>query len=105
MTETRVPVGSEGDFAEGSLTPLEVDGTAIVLIRHAGRFYAVPDRCTHAKRPLSDGELVDGSLKCAYHGARFDLETGRPTLPAVKPLKLFEVEVDAGEVVVVMQST
>jgi 3-phenylpropionate/trans-cinnamate dioxygenase ferredoxin subunit len=65
--------------------------------------YAVPDRCSHAKYPLHDGELLDGKIKCSHHGATFDLQTGRPTMPAVKKLRLFDAEIQDDRVVVTLQ--
>ena len=96
----RERVGSVGDFADESLKAVTVAGKAIVVIRHQGAFYAVPDRCTHARKPLHDGSLEDGAIVCCYHGARFDLESGRPSLPAVMPLARFPVEVEGDEVFV-----
>jgi 3-phenylpropionate/trans-cinnamate dioxygenase ferredoxin component len=98
----RERVGAVSAFADESLTALDVAGREIVLVRHQGRFYAVPDMCTHARFPLHDGSLDDGKLVCCHHGARFDLETGRPTLPAVKPLARYEVEVDGDDVYVTL---
>ncbi len=87
-------VGSVADFSDESLTALEVGGQELVLVRHQGAWYAVPDRCTHARYPLHDGSLDDGAIVCCHHGARFDLETGRPTMPAIKPLARYPVEVE-----------
>ncbi len=104
MTETRHDVGALADFAEGSLTAVEVDGQNIVVVRHEGRVYAVPDRCTHAKYPLSDGELLDdGRIKCIHHGATFDLETGKPTMPALKKLRIYDAQVEDERVIVSLQ--
>lgn len=96
----RERVGSVGDFTDDSLTAMTVAGQEIVLVRHQGSFYAVPDRCTHARKPLHDGSLEDGKLVCCYHGARFDLETGRGTLPAIKPLQRYAVTVEGDDVMV-----
>ena len=103
MKETRVEVGRAQDFAEGSLTPLTIGGREVLVICQEGRYYAVPDRCTHQRFPLHDGELLDGRIKCAHHGATFDLETGRATLPAVKKLQIFRTEVEDDLLYVVMQ--
>ena len=93
-------VGSVGDFADESLTPMTVAGQEIVLVRHQGSFYAVPDRCTHARYPLHDGSLDDGAIVCCHHGARFDLETGRATMPAIKPLARYAVTIAGDDVLV-----
>lgn len=103
MTEASVDVGPADGFEEGSITALTVEGQEIVLIRQGGRFYALPDRCTHAKFPLHDGELLDGAIRCIHHGAKFDLESGRPTLPAVRKIRLYRAEVQDGRVTVTLQ--
>ncbi|HZJ09631.1 MAG TPA: Rieske 2Fe-2S domain-containing protein [Trueperaceae bacterium] len=96
-------VGSVDDFVDDTITGLVVGSTAIVLIRQGGAFYALPDRCTHQRFPLNDGELLDGRIRCMHHGATFDLQTGRPTLPAVVKIKLFSVEDVDGRVLVTLQ--
>lgn len=100
---TRTDVGAVDDFAEGSITAMMVEGIEIVLIRQDGAFYALPDQCTHARFPLHDGELLPGKIKCAHHGATYDLHSGRPTLPAVKKIRLFEAVEDGGRVYVTVQ--
>ena len=100
---TEFDVGAVDDFAEDSIIPRLAGEQEVVVIRQDGKFYALPDRCTHAKYPLHDGELQDGALKCTYHGATFDLETGRATLPAVKKIQLFDVAVKGGRVYVTVQ--
>jgi 3-phenylpropionate/trans-cinnamate dioxygenase ferredoxin component len=98
----RERVGSVAEFVDESLTARTVAGKEIVVVRHQGKLYAVPDMCTHARFPLHDGSLDDGRLVCCHHGARFDLETGRPSLPAVKPLARYEVDVDGDDVYVTL---
>lgn len=103
VAESVFDVGPAEAFAEDSITPLELGDTDVVVIRQGGAFYALPDRCTHARFPLHDGELLEGKIQCAHHGATFDLETGRPTLPAIKKIQLFTVEVVDGRVQVTLQ--
>lgn len=103
MTETRYDVGPETDFAEDALTKVTIEDQDVVIVRQGGEVFAVPDRCTHAKFPLHDGELLDGKIKCIHHGATFDLRTGRPTLPAVKKLRLYDAAMEDGRIVVTLQ--
>ena len=44
--------------------------------------------------------VEDGAIVCCHHGARFDLETGRPTMPALKPLARYAVTVHCDDVLV-----
>ena len=96
-----VRVASAGDCPPGSLRGVEVEGERIVLANVEGRFYALLDRCTHQDYPLSDGALDGTRLECLYHGARFDVQTGRAVqLPAIRPVKTFDVDVRSGDVYV-----
>ena len=103
VTEGRVAVGSAKHFPEGSMHAVRVGERDVLIVHQNGVFYALPDQCTHAKYPLHDGELLEGAVKCQYHGAKFDLRTGRPSLPAVKKIRLFETLVEDGEVFVAYQ--
>lgn len=96
MTETFTDVGAVTDFPDDSMHALQVGGEDVLLVRQNGQFYALVNRCTHRDYPLGTGELLDGAVKCEWHGAKFDLGTGKPTLPAVKKIRLFQVVV-AGE--------
>ena len=99
----RFNVGKTSDFADNAMTTVDVAGEDILLVQQGGVFYALPNRCTHAKFPLDDGELLDGKVKCQYHGASYDLKTGKATMPAIKKIRLFTVEVEAGDVFVTLQ--
>jgi phenylpropionate dioxygenase-like ring-hydroxylating dioxygenase large terminal subunit len=45
----------------------------MVLFRdEAGQAVALEDRCCHRQMPLAKGWLESGTLRCGYHGLRFD---------------------------------
>jgi len=94
-----VTVAKLSDIPENRLVGLNVDGTAIVLVNREGKIYALEDRCSHEEFPLSAGDLANGEITCALHGARFDIETGKPrALPAVLPVATYEVRVEGEDV-------
>jgi len=85
----------------GNLLEVEEDGHKMVLANVDGDIYALQDRCSHQDLPLSDGELDGASLECIYHGATFDVCSGRATgLPAIKPIKTYAVDVRDTEIFV-----
>ncbi len=85
----------------GNLLGVEAGDVKIVLANVDGDIYALEDRCSHQDFPLSDGELEDDRLECVYHGAQFDVCTGRATqLPAIRPVTSFAVEVRDQEIFV-----
>jgi 3-phenylpropionate/trans-cinnamate dioxygenase ferredoxin component len=95
-----VRVASVDEFPPGTMRSVEVDGFSICVVNADGEFYAVRDNCSHRDFPLSEGSLHGGAtLECAWHGARFDLKTGRALrLPAIKPIKTFEVVIEDGAI-------
>ncbi|MEX2572092.1 MAG: Rieske 2Fe-2S domain-containing protein [Gemmatimonadota bacterium] len=73
-----------------------VAGREIVLCDVEGEIYALDGICTHEDLPLDGGEVEDGILECPWHGARYEVGSGRVrALPATRPLVTFPVRVDA----------
>jgi 3-phenylpropionate/trans-cinnamate dioxygenase ferredoxin subunit len=87
------------ELRDGELLPVEIDGTPVVLVRHAGEFFAVQNNCSHRDFPLSEAgfDPRDGVLVCAWHGGCFDVRTGAPVVPpAAEPVETFAVRVTEG---------
>ena len=95
----RVAVAGVDDLAEGLGTKVEALGHRIALFRVGEDVYAIGDRCSHAEASLAEGELFDLEVECPRHGSEFDITTGEPgSLPATRPVPVYEVEVDHGQV-------
>jgi 3-phenylpropionate/trans-cinnamate dioxygenase ferredoxin subunit len=77
-------------------------GEAVCLIRQHNEVSAVSDICTHQHFSMSQGDvLADGTLQCAWHGARFDCRTGEVRQgPAESPLPVYAVRLDGDSVLV-----
>ena len=89
------------DVPEGEAREVTVGGREIVLCNVDGEIYALQGMCTHEELPLDGGEVEDGTLTCDWHGATFDVCTGRATgLPATVPLETFPTRVDDGRIFV-----
>ena len=96
-----VRVAAEGDCPVGEFRALAAERERIVLCNVEGDLYALQDRCSHEDLPLSNGDLEGTEFLCIHHGARFDVCTGRALcLPALRPVKTYDVEVRDGEVFV-----
>lgn len=66
-------------------TPIgrQVIGQPIVLWRGPdGRCVAMEDRCSHRRALLSMGRVEDGTLRCMYHGLKFDQDGRCVSVPA-----------------------
>ena len=94
-----VEVARASDIPPGCAARVEIDGVPIAIFNLGGDFYALDDTCSHAEASLSEGDLDPErcAIECPLHGSCFDLRTGDPlTLPAVEPVRVHHVEVDAG---------
>jgi 3-phenylpropionate/trans-cinnamate dioxygenase ferredoxin subunit len=78
------------------------DGTRVCLVRDGRQVYAMADRCPHRDFALSSGEMVAPCiLECSWHGAQFDVRTGRMLQgPATDDLMLLAVRLAGDEVFV-----
>ena len=87
---------------EGDRALVQVDGETIAVFRSEGRLHAVANECPHEGNPLVEGEILGDSLTCAYHGWRFDLETGA-CLFGDEPVRRYPVEERGGEIWVALR--
>ncbi len=96
-----IEAGNVGDVPAGrvKLVVDESEDVRIAVCNLDGQFFAIEDVCTHDGGPLDQGDLEGSEIECPRHGARFDVTTGRATcMPAVVPVKTYEVRLQDGEV-------
>lgn len=107
-------VGSVTDFSDTNRVIVTVNDERIVVLAHAGDFYALSAVCAHMGGPVGEGlvlgrvagvtdqdgrylrdDFVDDEphLVCPWHGWEYDLRTGASQgLPSVG-LKTYQVDV------------
>ena len=96
-----ITIGKVDDVPPGTARVFEANGKRIAVCNVDGTIYAIDDVCTHDGGPLGEGELEGEQIECPRHGARFDVKTGRAlTLPAVRPVASYPVQVNDGEIAV-----
>lgn len=96
-----VKVAEVDDFADGELMAVEVDGEPICLAKVAGCIYAFTDNCTHISGPLNEGELDGEILTCPWHGAQFNVCTGKVVRgPARQDILTYPVRIDGSAILI-----
>ena len=91
------------DVPDGTARRFLVDGTAVCIARIGDEWLAIADTCSHEDYSLSEGELWpdECEIECPKHGSMFSLRNGEPqTLPATRPVAVYGVRVEDGDVVV-----
>lgn len=87
-------VAKVDDLDEGELMAVEVDGEPVCLAKVEGCIYAFTDNCTHISGPLNEGELDGEILTCPWHGAQFNITTGKVLRgPARQDIATYPVKV------------
>src|SRR5438876_9257377 len=80
-------------LADGEMLLGHAFGEAILLARRGEEIFAVGATCTHYGGPLSEGLLVDDTVRCPWHHACFSLRTGEALrAPALNPVPCWKVE-------------
>ena len=103
------------DFALG-VSPAEIPasgllrghagGDAVLMARSGEEYFAVGASCSHYGASLTDGALVDDTVRCPWHHACFSLRTGEALrAPAFDALACWHVEQRDGKVFVTTKKT
>ena len=92
-TQNYVEAGKVGEIGNGKMKHVEINGKEVVIAKMDGKFYAFAERCGHMSARLSRGNINQGIVTCPFHGARFDVASGKkvgePVLeipPGMEPL-------------------
>ena len=92
-------VAETKDVPPGTAIAVEVSGQKVALFNADGTYYAIDDTCTHAGGPLSEGEVSGTEVTCPWHGATFDVTSGRVLgPPAADGVKAYKVQVVGDEI-------
>ena len=88
------------DLEPGKAIRVKVGDHAIAIVRTpSGEVKALDDKCSHGEISLSEGFVDEGTIECWAHGAKFDLNTGKPlSLPAYEPVATYEVLIENDEI-------
>jgi NADPH-dependent 2,4-dienoyl-CoA reductase/sulfur reductase-like enzyme/nitrite reductase/ring-hydroxylating ferredoxin subunit len=89
------------ELADGGKLVGNVGDQQVLLVRRGLEVFAVGAHCTHYHGPLVEGLLVDGTIRCPWHHACFDLRTGEALrAPALSPIACWSVEQRDGKIFV-----
>jgi 3-phenylpropionate/trans-cinnamate dioxygenase ferredoxin subunit len=88
------------DIKPGKSIRVKVGDNAIAVVRTPnGDVKALDDKCSHGEISLSEGFIDNETIECWAHGAKFDLNTGKPlSLPAYEPVATYEVLIENGDI-------
>lgn len=90
------------ELKPGKALRVKINDHAIAIIRTpGGDVKALDDKCSHGEISLSEGFVDNDTIECWAHGAKFDLNTGKPlSLPAYEPVATYEILIDNNDIYV-----
>ncbi len=81
------------EVADGAMLQGHAFGEAVLIARRGEDFFAIGATCTHYGGPLAKGLMVDCTVRCPWHHARFDLRTGEAiAAPALTDVSSWKIE-------------
>jgi|ERR1700733_8819617 toluene monooxygenase system ferredoxin subunit len=92
------------DLWSGEMMGLEVNGERVLLVHVDNRIYAYADLCPHQESRLSEGTLMNRTLRCGRHHWEFDVCSGSGVNPRNACLKPFPVRVDGEDILVDLEN-
>jgi NADPH-dependent 2,4-dienoyl-CoA reductase/sulfur reductase-like enzyme/nitrite reductase/ring-hydroxylating ferredoxin subunit len=90
---------SANEVPEGGMLLGHAEGQPVLLVRSGGEVFAVGAHCTHYSGPLAEGIVTDGTIRCPWHHACFDLRSGEAVrAPALDPLPCWTADERDGRI-------
>ena len=108
------------ELPKGSHVVVEVQGREIGIFNVNGKFYGLPNVCTHQNGPLCRGAVTgtlvvsaetgwklqwvhDGEIvRCPWHTLEYNITTGQCLAHPKRRLRTYEVKVENGQVKVIL---
>ncbi|MHB9034053.1 MAG: Rieske (2Fe-2S) protein [Anaerolineae bacterium] len=82
-----VVVAKESDLQENARLVVTVNELSVLLLRRAGRVFAIENRCPHLGCKMARGKIEGFIITCPCHDWTFDIRSGEFTeAPEIKML-------------------
>ena len=109
-----IDVAKVEELGSGTMKKVFAEGREILLARVGDKYYATDNQCPHMKGDLSQGKLEGTIVTCPRHGSQFYVSDGQVVrwlkgglmsrlggaLKMSKPLRVYNVKVEGGKVLV-----
>ncbi|XP_058454692.1 apoptosis-inducing factor 3 isoform X2 [Malaya genurostris] len=92
-------VCGENDVAENDMKSFDLGDGKVLVVKQNGKFFAIGNKCSHYGALLNTGALGKGRVRCPWHGACFNIETGDiEDFPGQDSLPCYNVKIEEGKV-------
>lgn len=94
------------EIPEGKAKVFEIKDKRIAIFKVDGHLYAMDAVCSHKGGPLEEGDISGKIVTCPWHGAKFDIQSGKVVgLPAKQDLSVHRITIQGNDVFVELAET
>ena len=94
-----IKVCNINDVPKGGMKAFSAGEKKVLVSNIDGKFFCIDATCNHRGGPLAEGEIDGKLVTCPWHGAQFDICTGKACgPPATGPLNHYKTEVKGNEI-------
>ncbi|XP_071448823.1 apoptosis-inducing factor 3 [Hetaerina americana] len=89
----------ESELKENSMQVFELgqEQSKVLVVKQGGVISAIGTKCSHYGAPLNTGALGNGVVRCPWHGACFNTQTGDiEDFPGLDSIPCYQVSVEKG---------
>lgn len=90
------------DLKENLLEVVFPKGIPIILVRRAGKIYAISNKCAHMGCGLGSGSLDGFTITCPCHDWKYDIRTGKFLTTDEIKIPTYESRLSDGKILVKM---
>jgi len=94
-------LGPANQLAPGNLKRVVVEGRDLLLVcTESGQLRLLNNLCSHDDVPLHLGCVKGETVKCSYHGSRFNVDNGCPLEePAEECVQTYPLKIHEGRLI------
>jgi nitrite reductase (NADH) small subunit len=100
---SRIKMGLLSEIPPGRAIEKQILARKIAVFNYNGRLIGMESECKHMRASLAKGGAISGrELTCAWHGWKYDIETGECTTNPGFKLRTYQVEVENDTVFLIL---
>lgn len=89
----------QSEIPDGTAKMVEVRGKNLAVFHQGRNYFAIDNDCTHLGGSISEGEREGNVVTCPWHGATFDISSGKALSgPASRDLTSYKVRVQGDDI-------
>jgi len=74
---TKIKIATISDVSTDKVLKTKAGKQSVLVAKVGDSYCAVANKCPHLGLPMNSGKLENGVITCPFHGAKFEISTGK----------------------------